>query len=94
MPYQPFRIRINILKLDNMEDNQNQVVPVIDTVDDVAMQIAAAVNVVNNVTTSVTDTIKYIADVKVQLNKLTPILIVSSPLFRCWKNSSTKPPAV
>ena len=53
-----------------MEDNQNQVVPVIDTVYDVAMQIAAAVNVVNNVTTSVTDTIKYIADVKVQLKRL------------------------
>lgn len=42
-----------------MEENQNQVAPIIDTVDDVAMQIAAAVNVVNNVTTSVTDTIKY-----------------------------------
>lgn len=53
-----------------MEENQNQVAPIIDTVDDVAMQIAAAVNVVNNVTTSVTDTIKYIADVKVQLKRL------------------------
>lgn len=28
-----------------MEENQNQVAPIIDTVDDVAMQIAAAVNV-------------------------------------------------
>lgn len=53
-----------------MEENQNQVAPIIDTVDDVAMQIAAAINVVNNVTTSVTDTIKYIADVKVQLKRL------------------------
>lgn len=53
-----------------MEENQNQVAPIIDTVDDVAMQIAAAVNVVNNVTTSVTDTIKYIADVKVQMKRL------------------------
>lgn len=53
-----------------MEENQNQVAPIIDKVDDVAMQIAAAVNVVNNVTTSVTDTIKYIADVKVQMKRL------------------------
>lgn len=51
-------------------EEKNELVTVVQTVDDVAMQVAAAVNVINNVTTSVTDTIKYIADVKVELKRL------------------------
>lgn len=52
-----------------MEENYENL-PIVGTVDEVAMQVASAVDVINNVTTSVTDTIKYIADVKVQLARL------------------------
>lgn len=69
----------------------NELVPLMDTVDDVAMQIAAAVNVVNNVTTSVTETIQHIANVKLEMarldNELEQFLAQTSANLERFKSS-------
>lgn len=69
----------------------NELVPLMDTVDDVAMQIAAAVNVVNNVTTSVTETIQHIANVKLEMarldNELEQILAQTNANLERFKSS-------